>query len=217
MPAPTEKSNVDEFIDYNLFIHSRLAPDAAVKAMQPLIVVPHDVLMAAIGGRNLAHNNVLFAQGHLAYCREQIIGDPLTALALKIAAHYGDAKAAGYVRLFTYTPAVLTAAPLRDQPTMLAQLATALGEAETPAEVKKLATGWLADHAAYAAALKNVEAMQKLLGKADDAIAAAKAGCLIGYARLRGQLQDKFPRKARLVASYFPPAPRKKTVKKPEG
>jgi len=208
MGIPGANQPTNEFIRCNLYILARLEASDAVAHLGELVSKPHDALMRAVAGRNVADNTVLKAEARFDLRRGELV-DTLPALALKIGAHYESKTHEGYAHFFPLTPAKIAALPERDQPEALAALNTRLGAVDTPPEIARAASAYLRIYGAYTTARTDLAEAEATLAGAGKAIAHAREECLVGYARLRGRLMDMYPRQPKTVAGYFPKTQRK--------
>lgn len=212
MSSPTESSTNEYTIGFVRIVLSRLKPDAKHKDLTSVLQVPLDALLKAMGGLIQAKNLALDDQGFLNYTLAQVTGPNLDKLALKVAAHFDSKTAAGALAIFPKTPAVVTNAPLRDQPTLLAAIAAALNDPATPKEVKALAKDWLADYAEYTKALAALAKANATVVTSAKAVTGARTDVFVALAKLRGELIARNPRKAQVVRSFYP-RPTKKVKK----
>ena len=209
MSTPTETSTNEFTIGFTRVVLSRLKPDAKHKDLVILLQTPLDGLLKSMSAAITAKNLALDAQGYLNYTLSQITGPNLDKLALKVAAHFDSKTAPDFLAIFPKTPAVVSNAPLRDQPGLLGDIAKALNAADTPKEVKALAKDWLAGYAEYVKALAALATADEGVATAAKGVKAARGDLFIALAKLRGELIARNPRQSRVVASFYPRTPKK--------
>ncbi len=209
MSSPTEGSTNEYIIGYIRIVLSRLKPDAKHKDLTTVLQTPLDALLKTMGALIQAKNAALDDQGFLNYTVAQVTGPNLDKLALKIAAHFDSKSAAAYLAIFPKTPAVVSNAPLRDQPTFLADIAAALSDGATAKEVKALAKDWLVDYAEYAKALVALAKADTAVATSSKAMKSARNDTFVALAKLRGELIARNPRQPQVVRSFYPRAPKK--------
>ncbi len=215
MSTPTENSTNESTIGFVRVVLSRLKPDVKHKDLVPLLQVPLDALLKAMGGLITAKNVALDDQGYMNWALSLVTGPNLDKLMLKVAAHFGSKTEPGFQLIFPKTAAVVSNAPLRDQPGLLADIAKALNANDTPKEVKTLAKDWLVNQADYAKALTTLATADEGVTTATKSVKAARGELFIALATLRGQLIARNPRQPRVVASFYPRSPKKAKKVKP--
>lgn len=204
MAAPQPKAPFGSFADFCLWVIARLEADPKTAQHAALVQAPYDALDAKVKERNTATNAVLKAAAKRDYTRDTIL-DTLEPLQLSVSAYYKAKNHPGVARIFVRTPAQYAALARRDLLPELQKMEAALKDPETPKDVAKAAAEFLADLPNLVAATQALDKARLGLKKSIEGVDKAKIACLEANSKLRGRLQDQFPRQPKVVARYFPP------------
>lgn len=205
MPAPQPKSSVADYVVYNLYVLAKLEARKATAHLAEVLQVDHDGLMATLGVRNKAHNAFMKEDAKVDVATEDLVDtlEPLMNDAASSAV-FKSKDHSEFKRIFVKTAKQYENLPQRDQPTAFADLKKELLDEDTPAALKKAAKPFLDAYDVWVKAREAVAKAADALDKATKKVAAAKIACLNASSRLRGKLQDLFPRQPKMIARFFP-------------
>lgn len=206
--ALSASAPVGDVINDNLFIVARIEADERVAGNANVILVPHEVLMKAVGARNALANGYQKALAVRAAARVKF-ETAVVAYGLKVAAHYEGRTADDYLRIFPKAPSTFATLSERDLPLAASELAARIGDPKTDKDLAKLGAPVVAAAKAYQVAAEAVRKAELVLGEGQKGVQKAKLACLEAHSKLRGLLTAAFPRQSKLVASFFPAGKKK--------
>lgn len=201
-------ASVGEVINQGFYVVARVEADERVAHHAPVVQVPLDAMLKAIGARNLAQNGNQKAKALRAAARVKLEAAAVL-YGLKAAAAHEGRNADEYQRLFPKAPSSFSTLSERDLPDAANLLCQRIADPRTD---KELAKGGAAVVTATKGYLQSSEVAKKAelaLEEAQKVVWKAKINCLEAHSKMKGLLAVAFPRQSKLQASFYPAAKKK--------
>lgn len=202
MQFPSKNEPFSTLFSLGRYSIARVLAHPDTKVLAPLLDEPQKQLLDAIAKHDTAMAELINAEAARDTQVDEL-NDNIMGLSRQAQAHFDGRNNPQYRRLFPIAPSEITSTPARDRLHVYGKLVMAVGDAETPLELratgKKIEASWKL----LLVREKEVQAAEASVERAARAVVAAREGWMAGYRRLHAQLTDKYPNNKTVVERFF--------------